>query len=113
MDPFRGTPNGVLELNLSFLALQWIAHFVTPKVVINGYPQRLSWGFHRIELPPGHHRVRVSFPYLLMDECGPAEATVPIQSGLFTRLDYQCPFVVFMSGTIAIHGPFQAPNWAR
>jgi hypothetical protein len=57
--------------------------------------------------------VRVSFPYLLMDECGPAEATVPIQSGLFTRLDYKCPLVVVMSGTIAIYGPFQPPQWVR
>jgi hypothetical protein len=32
---------------------------------------------------------------------------------LFTRLDYQCPLVVFMSGTIAVYGPFQPPHWAR
>jgi hypothetical protein len=113
MDPFRGTPNGLLELNLSFIALQWVAHFLTPKVVINGYPQRFPWGYHRIELPPGQHRVRVSFPYLFMDECGPAEAMVPIQSGLMTRVDYQCPFFVFMNGTIAVYGPYQAPQWVR
>ena len=109
MNPFNAAPVGVLELNLSFHFLQWIAYFITPKVMINGYLDRRSWGVHRIQLAPGQHHVRVSFPYLFNDDCGPAEAMVPIYPGMLTRVDYQIPFLVFMNGTMNVYGPYQLP----
>ena len=90
--------------------MQWIAHFVTPNVVINGYPDRRPWGVHRIQLPPGQHHVRVSFPYLFTNDCCPAESMVPIYQGMLTRVDYQIPLVVFANGTIGVYGPFQLPT---
>jgi hypothetical protein len=115
MDQYRAVPNGALALNLSYHSLQWIATLLTPKVAINGHVQRRKWGAHLIELPPGHHHVRVSFPYLFSDDCGPAEAMVPVHPGMVTRLDYQCPLVVFANGTLSIYGPFQSaqPNSPR
>jgi hypothetical protein len=101
------SPMGVLDLNLNFLFLQWILLLVTPHLTINGYPQRRKWGRHFIELPPGTHHVRVSFPYLFTDHCGPADAMVPIYPGMATRLDYEAPLIVFMGGTLRMYGPFQ------
>ena len=101
---------GVLELNLTYFPMQWVLNLVTPHVIIDGYPQRRNWGQHFIELPTGQHHVRAAFPYLLSNQCCPAEAMVPIYQGMVTRLFYDTPPLIFMKGTMRLSGPFQLPH---
>lgn len=95
---------GAIEIHLDFFFLAWILFLVTPVVEINGQRFPRSWGRHRFDLPAGQHQIRAWFPYMFMDQCGPATVVAPVYPGHVTRLAYQAPFFMFSSGDMTVVG---------
>jgi hypothetical protein len=103
--PVANAGGGQLEIHLSFLFLQWIPFLVTPRIVINGYPQNRSWGKHVIDMPPGQYQLEAFFPYFFWSKCGLARQVIAIHPGCVTTVRYSAPFFLFMGGSMSVAPP--------
>lgn len=91
-----------LEIKTGFFPLAWFLYFVTPVIEINGEKHRQKWGAHSFSLLPGEYRVKVSFPYFWMSECGANEITVTLSEGEKRRINYNMPPWMLAKGSIKL-----------
>jgi len=102
---FVPAPAGQLEVHLSFLFLQWLLYFVSPRIAINGHEQIRAWGANSIHMPAGQYQLDVYFPWIFQSRCGFASQVITIHAGYVTTVRYTAPFFVFMAGTLWAEQP--------
>jgi hypothetical protein len=71
-------------------------------VVINGETSTGSWGEQSFDVAEGSHEVEVYFPYLGR-KSGHSKTAVEVKAGSATKLKYDAPFIVTMSGRLVAH----------
>jgi len=108
---FVPAPAGQLEVHLSFLFLQWLLYFVSPRVALNGNVQLRAWGPNVFHMPPGQHQLDVFFPWLFQSRCGLASQVITIHPGYVTSVRYTAPFFTFMPGTLWVDQPRPMQAW--
>ena len=94
-------PTG-LQVRTEFFALSFFLFFCHPIIVLDGQAHKTNWGTHFFPLPPGQHNVKIFFPYMWMSECGASSATVLVQPGQVTRINYFMPPFIYASGSLKL-----------
>lgn len=94
------SPATGVEVKLSFFPLAFFLFFCTPTVVVDGKPQRLSWGTHFIGLAPGLHTLKIFFRYLFAPECGANSIDVIVREGTFTKVVFYMPPWMLAKGSL-------------
>jgi hypothetical protein len=97
--PPPGFQAGV-EVTARFFFLAWILYFIKPTIEVDGTAYRRKWGTYAFDLAPGHHRVRVSFPYIYRKDMGANEIEFDLAPGQVRKVVYRAPYIVFMKGSI-------------
>ena len=88
-----------IEVTAKFVFLQWLLYFFKPTILIDGTPNRVSWGTHVFEVQPGRHHVEIFFRYFFTN-AGKASIDVDVPSGEIRRVSYRAPWLVFLPGKI-------------
>jgi hypothetical protein len=89
-----------VEVKTGFFPTAVILYLCSPTVVIDGKPQRVSWGSRFFELSPGHHTIKIFFGYLFWRECGANSIEVNVVEGQTSRVEYSAPWLMTMKGSI-------------
>ena len=89
-----------LKIKTEFFPLAWFLYFVTPTIEINGEKHSKNWGENLFSLSPGEYRVKISFPYFGMPECGANEIIVYLDEGQEKRITYNMPPWMLAKGSI-------------
>jgi hypothetical protein len=95
-----------IEVSATFVVLAFLLFFFRPTFVVDGHaftgqPWRTPV---RFPVSPGHHAVRIFFPYLFIKECGVAEVDVDVAAGSTVPVRYTAPWLVFLTGRTQV-GP--------
>lgn len=91
-----------VEVTMSFFPLAWLLYFCRPVVEINGYPNRLGWGTHFLDLPPGRFVVAIYFPYMFSARCGLNSCEIMLQPGMVRRISFYMWPLMFIPGSITV-----------
>jgi hypothetical protein len=105
--------HGVIEVETKFFVLAFLLLFFKPKVSIDGTePQERPWGLAPFPVHPGRHRVTVFVPYLFFPRMGESSIDVDVAAGQAVRVQWNAPWLVFLSGRIVVLGAGPAPTGA-
>ncbi len=94
-------PTGI-QVKTGFFPLSFFLFFCTPVIVLDNQPIRKSWGTTFFPTQPGQHTIKIFFRYLWMAECGANAATVTVQPGQVTKVNYYMPPYVYAPGSISL-----------
>jgi hypothetical protein len=92
-----------IEITATFFPLAFLLLFFPPTFVIDGQPTAGKWRTPvTIPVSAGSHHVKVFFKYLGMFDVGSAQTTVDVSDGSARRVSYKAPWLVFLSGKLAV-----------
>jgi len=91
-----------IELTITHSPLAFIYEFFTPTVEINGTKQRLPWGTHTLEMPPGAYTVAISYPWLFAPECGKNTVRFELKQEETKRVAYRAGLIRFVPGKMHV-----------
>ena len=98
----QAVPGSRIQVSVKFFPMAFLFFFCTPVVVINGVANRLPWGTHQFDFPPGQYHVRIYFPYMMWPECGANETSFQLEPGALRRVNFYMPPWVFSKGSISV-----------
>ena len=96
----QGQPTTGIQVHTGFLPLAFLFYLCSPTIVIDGQLSKSSWGTKFFPTAPGQHTVKIFFRYMWMAECGANSATVTVQPGQVTKLNYYMPPFIYAKGSI-------------
>jgi hypothetical protein len=74
----------------------------TPTITVDGDSQRRPWGVYLYDLPPGAHRVSVSYPWAFMKECGKNTVEITLRRGESRRVTYCARLIRYLPGKMTV-----------
>lgn len=89
-----------VEFDLGFFPLMWILYLVTPSLSINGVEQRLPWGKHPMQLPPGRYMFEAWYPYLFTSQTSKGSLMIDLVPGGQYKIKYRPAWLVFLAGSM-------------
>ena len=95
------SPAGI-QLTLGFFPMAFFLFFCTPVVVVNGVANRLAWGTHQFQFPPGDYTVKVFFAYMHMSECGANSVYFRLDPGATRRVSFYMWPWMFGKGSMSV-----------
>lgn len=90
-----------IELTAKHNPLAWLLYFTKLTVVVDGQPERRSWGTNVIQAEPGLHHLEISFGYLGRQR-GAAAADVNVPEASTVKVSYKMPSWMFAPGRLTI-----------
>ncbi|HEY1548006.1 MAG TPA: hypothetical protein VGG28_09300 [Kofleriaceae bacterium] len=90
-----------VEIDLGFFPLMWMLLLVHPRVAIDGFVEKRSWGKHAFTLSAGRHVVEAWFPYIFPGKTCRGSIDLVFVAGVSYKLRYR-PSWLFFSGKIAV-----------
>jgi hypothetical protein len=97
----RSTATAHVELDLGFFPLMWTLLLVRPRVSIDGFVEKRSWGKHAFTLSAGRHVIEAWFPYIFPGKTCRGSIELVVAAGRSYKLRYR-PTWLFLSGKIVV-----------
>lgn len=95
-------PPAFVEFDLGFFPLMWILYLVTPSLSINGIVNRLPWGKHPMQLPPGRYMFQAWYPYLFTSQTSMGQLMIDLMPGASYKIKYRPAWLVFLGGSMTL-----------
>jgi hypothetical protein len=96
---------GTIEITTAYPAIAFFYGLVQPNYIIEGHIEKRPWGTHAFAVAPGHHRVEVSYPWVLVRHAGRAHVEVDVAEGETVRLRYKANAMRYLPGKLTVEGP--------
>jgi hypothetical protein len=90
-----------VEIDLGFFPLMWTLLLVHPRVSIDGFVEKRSWGKHAFTLRAGRHAIEAWFPYVFPGKTCRGSIELELVAGTSYELRYR-PTWLFFSGKIVV-----------
>ncbi len=97
----------VLNITTTKPVLAWMLAFTPPRLTLNGYESKLTWGQNQIPVPAGPYDLQIHVPYLW--KIGQAGMRVDVHPGAQVPVFYAAPWWTFQPGAIG-HQPVESPG---
>ncbi|MEA2481925.1 MAG: hypothetical protein QOJ07_3847 [Thermoleophilaceae bacterium] len=92
-----------ITLTTKFFPLAFLLLLFPARASLDGGPpQKVGWGTTQLQVAPGTHHLKVSFPYLFFIQAGKAEIDLPVNEGQQVHVTYKAPWLVFLPGKFKV-----------
>jgi hypothetical protein len=93
---------GTIEVTARFSPFAFLYALVRARIEIVGTREVRGWGTHQVEVEPGSHIVRVSYPWLITPRAGENQVVVEVHAGETVRVEYTARLVRFVPGKMRV-----------
>ncbi|HEY3801025.1 MAG TPA: hypothetical protein VGL61_00405 [Kofleriaceae bacterium] len=102
-----------VEIDLGFFPVLWTLLLVRPRVSIDGFVEKRSWGTHTFALRPGRHVIEAWFPYLFPGKTCRGSIELELVAGTSYKLRYRPTWWLFSGKIVVVARPLLPTATAR